>query len=120
MHILTEWGIRYVLWLGVALGILAILLEPWRKPILNRVPDWCVVGYCIVWGLACNWDWAYSWFSQRFALTSGPVLGRMALFVAMNALIGLLATLLHDERKWPLAAAYFALASGYLSWAFHR
>jgi len=116
---LAEWGIRYILWLGAALGILAILLDPWRKTILNRVPDWCNVASCIVLGLACNWDWAYWWFSQRFALTSAPVLGRMALFVTLNAAIGLLAALLHDDRKWQLGAAYFSVASVCLSWFFH-
>jgi hypothetical protein len=42
----------------------------------------------------------------------------MTLFVALNAVIGFLVALLHDERKWQLAVLYFALASGYLSWAF--
>jgi hypothetical protein len=119
MHTISEWGIPYFLWPGVALGILAVLLDPWRKAILRRVPNWCIVGYCIVCGLALNWAWAYSWYSQRFALTSGTVLGRMALFVTLNAVIGFLAALLHDERKWQLSAVYFALASGYLSWLFH-
>jgi formate-dependent nitrite reductase membrane component NrfD len=99
-------------------GILAVLLDPWRKAILSRVPDWCLSAYCMIVGLAFNWAWAYSYFS-RFALTSGPVLRRMTLLVALSAVIGLLAALLHDERKWQLAAVYFALASGYLSWAFH-
>jgi hypothetical protein len=114
----SSWGIPYFLWPGVAVGILAVLLDPWRKAILSRVPDWCLSAYCMIVGLAFNWAWAYSYFS-RFALTSGPVLRRMTLLVALSAVIGLLAALLHDERKWQLAAVYFALASGYLSWAFH-
>jgi hypothetical protein len=31
MHTLTEWGIPYFLSPGVAVGILAVLLDPWRK-----------------------------------------------------------------------------------------
>jgi hypothetical protein len=120
MHTPGPSGIPYILWPGVAVGILAVFLDPWRKTIVNWVPSWCVSAYCIVCGLAFNWTWAYSWFSQRSALTSGPVLGRMALFVTMNAVMGLLAGFLHRERKWQLSAVYFALASGYLSWAFHR
>jgi hypothetical protein len=107
------------LWAGAALGAVVVLLDPWRKAILSRVPNWCLVGYCIVSGLAANWALAYSRFSQRFALTSEPVLGKMALFVTLNAIIGFLAPLLHDERKWQLAAMYFALASVWLSWFFH-
>jgi hypothetical protein len=121
MHTLTEpvSGVPLFLWVGAALGAIVVLLDPWRKAILSRVPNWCVVGYCIVCGLALNWAWAYSYFSQRFALTSAPVLVRMALFATLNAVIGFVAVLLHDEKKWQLAAAYFALASGYLSWLFH-
>jgi hypothetical protein len=121
MHTLTGslLGVPLFLWAGVALAVVVVLLDPWRKAILLRVPDWCISGYCIVSGLAFNWAWAYSWFSQRFALTSAPVLRMMASFVALNALIGLLATLLHDQGKWRLGVAYFALASGWLSWFFH-
>lgn len=120
MHTLTEpvSGIALFLWAGAALGAVVVLLDPLRKAILSRVPNWCIAGYCIISGLVFNWAWAYSWFSPRLALTSGPVLGKMASFVTLNAIIGLLAALLHNERKWQLAAAYFALASGYLSWFF--
>jgi hypothetical protein len=120
MHTITEPVSVFplFLWAGAALGAVVVLLDPWRKAILSRVPNWCLVGYCIITGLVFNWAWAYSWFSQRLALTSGPVLGKMASFVTLSAIIGFLAARLHNERKWQLAAAYFALASGYLSWFF--
>jgi hypothetical protein len=38
MHTLTECSIPYFLWPGIAVGILAVLLDPWRKAILSRVP----------------------------------------------------------------------------------
>ena len=122
MHTPTEpvWGMPLFLWAVVALSVVFVLVDPWRKALLSVIPDWCIVVFCIVSGLALNWAWAYSWFDQHLALTSGPVLLKVASFVALNALVAFLAALLHTRRRWQLGAAYFLLASIVTLRLFHR
>ena len=111
-------GIPLLLCALVALNVVLALIDPWRKAILRRVPGWCIAAYCVMSGLALNWYWAYSWFSPRCAFSSGPVVRRMASFVALNALIGFLAGRLFGGR-WLITLAYFALASCVLTRLFH-
>jgi hypothetical protein len=106
-------------WGGVALNLVVVLLDPWRKVILRQVPDWCIVGNCVITGLALNWAWAYSWWFPQYAVSSGPVLRTMASFVALNTLIEFLASRLLGG-KWQLDVALFALSSCVLARLFHK
>ena len=120
MHRLTEpvWDTPFILLALVALNVVVVLLDPWWEAILKRVPNWCIFGCCIIGGVALNWAWASSWSSQRYALSSAPILRMTASFVALNSLIGFMAARLLGG-KWQLAGAFFVLASAWLGWFFH-
>lgn len=121
MHTLAQpiWGIPFLLLALIALRFLVPLLDPRREAILKRVPDWCIVGFCVTTGLAINWGWAYSWWYPQYALASAPVLCSMAKFAALSTLFAFLASRLLGG-KWKADVALFALFSCVLARIFHK
>lgn len=75
-----------------------------------RLPNWCLVTFCIVYSLAYNWLSAFLWFSRRYALFSAPVLGEMGSMAALSAVIALVAAYLAGGN-WRTAIGFFVLAS---------
>jgi hypothetical protein len=75
----------------------------------RRLPDWCLVVFCILIGLPFNWACAFLWFSRRYAFFSGPVVSLTLLIVALSAAIGLLVRL--TGGNWRTALQVFAVAS---------
>lgn len=83
-----------------------------------RLPDWCLVAFCIVYSLACNWLSAFLWFARRYALFSAPVLGEMGWMVALSAVIALVAAYL-TGGNWRTAMGFFVVASSALCRLIH-
>jgi len=75
----------------------------------SRLPDWCLVVFCILIGLPFNWACAFLWFSRRYAFFSVPVVCVTVLIVALSAAIGLLVRLTGGNRRTALQV--FAVAS---------
>ena len=89
----------------------AIEGEGTEKARQHRLPDWCLVAYCVIVGLGCNWACAFLWFSRRYAPFSGSVVGATGLIFALYAAIALLVGLL-TGGNWRTALLVFLFAPG--------
>jgi hypothetical protein len=83
-----------------------------------RMPDWSVVGYCVVIGLVSNWACVYLWFSRRYAFFSTPIIMVtgviMALYAALAVIVGL------TGRNWRTALLILLFAPGFLGFVVLR
>ena len=75
----------------------------------HRLPDWSLLAYCFITGLGCNWACVFLWFSRRYVLFSGPVVGATSLIMALYAAIALLVARL-TGGNWRTALLVFAFA----------
>jgi hypothetical protein len=117
-------------WLAVPGSLLAsyalIWMAPEREPLhaiegdgtekarQRRLPDWSLLVYWVIVGLGCNWVCAFLWFSRRYALFSGPVVGATGLIMALYGAIALLVALL-TGGNWRMALLFFAAVPGSLA-----
>ena len=92
----------------------AIEGEGTEKATQRRLPDWSLLVYGVIVGLGCNWVCAFLWFSRRYALFSGPVVGATGLIMALYAAIALLVALL-TGGNWRIALLFFAAVPGSLA-----
>jgi hypothetical protein len=70
---------------------------------------WSVVAYGIITGTGFNWVCAFLWFSRRYPVFSGPVVGAMGLLFLFYAAIGLAVGWL-TGGNWRKALVISALA----------
>lgn len=73
----------------------------------RRLP-WSFIVYCAITGIGYNWVCAYLWFSRRYAVFSGPVVGVMGVILALYGGVGIVVARL-TRRKWRVALLIFAL-----------
>ena len=55
MHTLTQWSIPYFLWPGIAVGILAVLLDPLAKS--DSKSGTRLVSFCLLYGCRSGIQW---------------------------------------------------------------
>jgi hypothetical protein len=77
-----------------------------EKAKLYRLPDWSLLAYWFTTGLGCNWACAFLWFSRRYALFSGPVVGATGFIMLFYAAIALLVARL-TGGNWRTALLLF-------------
>jgi hypothetical protein len=113
-----KWEAALLVSLLASLALRAIVPERETPPEIegtvtarqNRLPDWYLVSYCVVFGVGGDWACAFQWFSRRYYFFSGPVVGVTGLIVALCAAIGFLVARMM-RRDWRTALLVFALAS---------
>ena len=112
---LRDWVLRLLAYPGFAswANKAAIEREGTEKARQHRLPDWPIVAYCFTVGLGCNWACAFLWFSRRYSLFSGPVVGATGLIIVLYAAIALLLGLV-TGGKWRTALLVFLVAPGTL------
>lgn len=78
----------------------------WASP--QRLP-WPIVTYCVITGMGYTWACAFLWFSRRYAVFSGPVVGAMVLILALYAVVGVVVAWL-TGGNWRTALLTFGIA----------
>ena len=79
----------------------------------HRLP-WTFVAYCVITGMGYNWVCAVLWFSRRYAVFSGPVVGAIGVILTLYAVMGIAVAWL-TGGNWRTALAVFVLAPCILS-----
>lgn len=79
-----------------------------------RLPEWSLLAYFVIFGVGCNWECVFLWFSRRYDFFSAPVVGATALIMALYAAIGIAIACL-TTRNWRTALVVFAFAPGALA-----
>jgi hypothetical protein len=74
----------------------------------QRLP-WPIFTYCVITGMGYTWVCAFLWFSRRYAVFSGPVVGAMILILALYAVIGVVVAWL-TGGNWRTALLTFGIA----------
>lgn len=88
--------------------------EGTKKARRLRLPDWSLVAYCVITGVGYTWVCVFLWFSRRYALFSGPVVGLVGLIFVFCAEVGLLVALM-TGRNWRTALLISLLVPNILS-----
>jgi hypothetical protein len=119
-----KWGIALPVFMLATYVLIAMTPEPERLPAMkgqatekarqHRLPDWSLIVYCVITGLAFNWCCVFLWFSRKYAFFSVPVVGVTGLILALSAAIGLLVARL-TGYNWRSALLLFAIAPGVLA-----
>jgi hypothetical protein len=100
LPVLLYWGKLGTTWLVFGIASFALIAMTSKRETLpaiegeggenarRRLP-WSLLIYCGITGLGYNWACAFLWFSRRYALFSGPVIGALILILVLYAVIGL-------------------------------
>jgi hypothetical protein len=80
---------------------------------VRRLP-WSLVIYCGITGMGYTWVCAFLWFSRRYAVFSGQVVGAVGLILALYAIIGVVVAWL-TGGNWRTAFMVFWLVPCVLS-----
>jgi hypothetical protein len=80
----------------------------------HRLPEWSLLAYFVIFGLGCNWECVFLWFSRRYDLFSAPVVGATVLIMALYAAVAILVACL-TTKNWRTALVVFAFAPGVLA-----
>jgi hypothetical protein len=112
-----KWGTTWLVFAIASFALIAMTPKPETFPAIEgegagkarrRLP-WTLLIYCGITGLGYNWACAFLWFSHRYALFSGPVIGALTLILVLYVIIGLVVGRL-TGGTWRTALLVLALA----------
>ncbi len=79
-----------------------------------RLPEWSLLAFGVIFGVGCNWECVFLWFSRRYDPLSAPVVGATALIMALYAAIAIAVACL-TTKNWRTVVVVFAFVPGALA-----
>jgi len=79
-----------------------------------RFPEWSLLAFGVIFGVGCNWECVFLWFSRRYDPLSVQVVGTTALIMVLYTAVSIVVACL-TTKNWRTVVVAFAFGPGALA-----